>query len=201
MTAVCPSCGAGLETPLACDACGYLVEAEIDPGPFEVLGLEPSFSLDAADLRKRLRRITRLVHPDFHAIAGAEVLARSERNNALLNDAYQLLSDDVRRADRLVSDLGGPSEKDLGTMPQAFLMEVMEWNETLEEAAPGSDEFARLEGELLAHRDQLAADIEAALTPLPAPGAPALAAVRQHLNARRYVDRALARVSTTGPSA
>ena len=86
-------------------------------------------------------------------------------------------------------------------MPQAFLMEVMEWNETLEEASPGSAEMLRLSSELTEHRDRISTEIAAALTPLPQPGAASLAGVRQSLNARRYVDRALGRISASaGPA-
>jgi hypothetical protein len=84
-------------------------------------------------------------------------------------------------------------------MPQAFLMEVMEWNETLEEAAAGSEELARLGEELSDQQRLLAEAIAAALTPLPERGAPALDGVRQNLNARRYVDRALGRIAA-GPA-
>ena len=197
MSSACPSCGAGLETPLACGACGVLMLLEDAVCPFEVFGLEEAFHLDSGDLRARLRRFTRLVHPDFFALEGEEALARAERNNALLNEAYGVLSDEARRADRLVSSLGGPTEKDLGSMPQAFLMEVMEWNETLEEAPPGSDALLQLERELNEHRDQISEQIGAALTPLPQPGDESLSAIRQGLNARRYVDRALARISAS----
>ena len=195
MDVTCPSCGAGLETPLACGACGVLMLTEDSACPFELLGLEPSFEVDTKDLKARLRRFTRLVHPDFFALEGDEALAKAERNNALLNEAFAILSDETRRADRLVADLGGPSEKDLGSMPQAFLMEVMEWNEVLEEASPGSEELQQLSRDLTAHRDRISDEIGAALTPLPQPGAPSLAGIRQSLNARRYVDRALGRIS------
>lgn len=167
------------------------------PCPFEVFGLEPGFELESGQLKARLRRFTRLVHPDFFALEGEEALAKAERNNALLNDAFEVLSDEIRRADRLVASLDGPSEKDLGSMPQTFLMEVMEWNETLEDAPPGSDELLKLQLELTEHRDQLSAEIGAALTPLPQPGDPSLATIRQSLNARRYVDRALGRIAAS----
>ena len=201
MDASCPSCGAGLETPLACGACGVLMLTEDAACPFALFGLELGFPVDAKELRSRLRRFTRLVHPDFFALEGDEALAKAERNNALLNEAFAVLSDETRRADRLVARLDGPSEKDLGSMPQAFLMEVMEWNETLEEASPGSEELRRLASDLTEHRDRISAEIAAALTPLPQPGAASLAGVRQSLNARRYVDRALGRISASaGPS-
>ena len=165
-----------------------------------LLGLEPSFEVDTKDLKARLRRFTRLVHPDFFALEGDEALAKAERNNALLNEAFAILSDETRRADRLVADLGGPSEKDLGSMPQAFLMEVMEWNEALDEAAAtplDSPERAALEGlanTLLEERDRRLEAVGELLTPLPPPGSPALTQVRRDLNAVRYLSRALYKI-------
>lgn len=195
MSTPCPSCGEGLETPLACSACGVLVQIDEEPGPFEVLGLEPSIDVDAADARKRLRRFTRLVHPDFFALAGEDQVALAEAAGARLNAAHDLVTDFGARADWLVRHLGGPSEKELGAMPQTFLMEVMEWNEVLEENAPGSPCLTALAGELEDHRAGLVNSITAALTPLPPSGDDSLGAVRKDLNALRYVDRALARAA------
>ncbi|MEM1448513.1 MAG: iron-sulfur cluster co-chaperone HscB C-terminal domain-containing protein [Planctomycetota bacterium] len=163
--------------------------------PFTILGLEDSMEVDPADLKKRLRRFTRLVHPDFYALEGTENLALAEENNALLNEAYDILSDDIRRADWLVRHLGGPSEKDLGGMPQEFLMEVMEWNEVLEEAEAGSQALRTLEDELCAHRDRVTREIRTSLTPLPEHGAPALESTRKNINAYRYIDRAMQRIA------
>jgi hypothetical protein len=82
-------------------------------------------------------------------------------------------------------------------MPQAFLLEVLEWNEILEEArarpaASGPDPRLAGLGETLAARraDALRA-VAARLEPLPARGAPGLRDVRRELNAVRYLDRAL----------
>ena len=71
----------------------------------------------------------------------------------------------------------------------------MEWNEILEENAPGSQCLANLTEELRQHRDGLMGSVTAALTPLPEAGAPVLQDVRKLLNALRYVDRALARAT------
>ncbi len=199
MPTPCPNCGEGLETPLACGACGVLIQIDEDPGPFEVLGLAPSIDVDAEDARKRLRRFTRLVHPDFFALAGEDQVALAEAAGARLNAAHDLVADFSARADWLVRHLGGPSEKELGAMPQTFLMEVMEWNEVLEENAPGSPCLAALARELGEHREGLVSAITAALTPLPSPGDDSLGAVRKDLNALRYVDRALARAAGQAP--
>lgn len=190
-----------LESPLACGSCGILNEAEdVDHSPFAVLGLEPSFEVDTKDLKKRLRRLTRLVHPDFFATASQEELELAERQNARLNASYEIVEHDVKRADWLVRSLGGPGEKDLGCMPQAFLMEVMEWNETLDDHEPGSAAYEAMETELERERESLVADIARHLDPLPSPGDDALKEVRKSLNALRYVERALSRVKGQAPA-
>lgn len=200
----CQACGARLETPLGCTACGVLLRTDAEPTPFEVLGLEPAWAVDRADLRRRLLRFSRLTHPDYHGTAEPAVRALAEANSARLNDAHELLADDARRADWLVSWLGGPSEKEERAMPRAFLMEVLEWNEALEEAGaspPGSAPRAALDAlhdELETRRVQTLDRVAAALTPLPASrsrsGAERLTEVRRELNALRYLDRALAQI-------
>lgn len=191
--ATCPSCSAELETPLGCASCGALFEVAEGLDPFALFGLEPCYAVDPELLRRRLLRASRIAHPDFHAGRPEEALA--ERNTAALNAAYRLLQDDARRADWLVTELGGPAESDERAMPEAFLLEVMEWNETLEEAraGPGADPQAldSLEAELRARRAATMQAVAAALDPLPERGAAALAEVRRQLNAVRYLDRAL----------
>lgn len=198
--APCASCNAPMETPLACGACGVLVDVtENEPTPFAVLGLDISSDVEPKGARKRLRRIAHLVHPDYYTTGGAAQLALAEHNNALLNRSYEIVTNDVRRADWIVRHLGGPGEKDLGCMHQEFLMEVMEWNEVLDENEPGSEEFKTLGTDLQEERERLVAAISGYLTPLPDPnspdGAEALKDVRKDLNALRYIDRALTRVA------
>lgn len=194
MTA-CPQCGAALETPLGCEACGALISTEHAPTPFATLGVEPSFRLDGADLRKRLLRFSRLLHPDFYAGRPEEAIA--ERNTALLNEAHACLADDCARANWLVAELGGPSDKQERSMPQAFLMEVMEWNETLEEArdaeadSPERAALGALLDELTEQRTEALETLSGLLDPLPPSGDAQLVAARQQLNALRYLDRAL----------
>ena len=196
----CTDCGAGLETPLACGDCGTMMNSSIEVSPFGVLGLPKAYAIDRTELTRRVRRIARMVHPDFYAAAGSTLKALAEAHGARLNEAYEILKDDARRADWLVRHLDGPSEESERQMPQAFLMQVIEWNETLEEgadAAPGSPEQAgleALESELTAQRAESLASVAAALEPLPPSGDGRLRAVRQTLNAIRYLDRTLRRL-------
>ena len=86
-------------------------------------------------------------------------------------------------------------------MPPAFLMEVLEWNEALEEARDsGASELPAALTELEpTWNDERAATLRKAieqLTPFPERDAPCLANVRRDLNAVRYLDRALRELET-----
>ena len=198
----CPRCQATLETPLACSACGalVLVDGDRESGPFELFGLSPAWNVDPAELKRRLLRFSRLVHPDFFATSSAEERAAAERASAALNAAHEILASDFGRADFLVRNLGGPDEQKERAMPQAFLMEVLEWNETLEAAraaAPGSKEraaAAALREELVARRSELFRVLAKRLDPLPARGSAELGLARKELNAARYLDKTLAEI-------
>jgi len=196
--APCTACGAELETPIGCSACGALQEIPEGTSPFALFGLERRAALDTADLKRRLRRFSRLTHPDFFATQAPELLALAERNSARLNDDYELLADEVKRCDLIVRELGGPSETDVREMPQAFLMEVLEWNEAIEDAqgaAADSPQMQALEGvagELTQERDSTLHNLERALDG--GPDADALTQARQSLNAVRYIDKTLAQI-------
>ncbi|MEM7518292.1 MAG: iron-sulfur cluster co-chaperone HscB C-terminal domain-containing protein [Planctomycetota bacterium] len=192
----CSQCSAELETPLACAACGALFVSEDGASPFAIFGLAPAQRIDEKDLRKRLSRFTRLCHPDFYSAGEkAELRELAERNTAALNAAHQLLSEPTRRADWLVSThLRGPDEQTERQMPQAFLLEVLEWNEQLEEARDQGTDPSALGVELQRQREEALSELESVLDPLPAEGSDALPAARRLLNGLRYLDRALGEI-------
>lgn len=199
MTA-CPDCGAALETPLGCAACGALLTPPADATPFSILGLAPAFQVDRLDLERRVRRFGRLTHPDFFATRGDELRARAEANTAALNAARETLLDDHARGDWLVRHAGGPDESALRQMPQAFLAEVLDWNELLEEARrpPLEDTLRRrvvsLENELVERRGDVLERLSALLAASAARDAERLKQARMELNSLRYLDRTLAEI-------
>lgn len=199
---LCPRCQDELLTPLVCLGCGALLE--VDAGgalsPFELLGLPAGWEVDRKQLKRQLLKFSRAVHPDFFATAEEATRQRAEDASAALNAAHDILGDDFKRANYLVASLGGPSESDERQMPQAFLMQVLEWNEVLEDAQAakqGSAEWTVMEqlaGELATERQARLAAIAAQLTPLPSAGDANLLATRQELNAVRYIDRTQAEI-------
>ena len=190
--APCPHCGAPLASALVCEACGELLEVGTPPTPFAVFGLEPSFELDLAALQKRRLALARRLHPDFHGTADAETRRLAEDSSAALNQAHATLSDEFRRADWLVTHLGGPREQEERGMPAVFLQEVLEWNEAIAEARLGGTNaaLAGLQRTLEEERARVRTSLRAELVPL-TPEAARLRRARQNLNSLRYLERAL----------
>ena len=197
----CPHCGAKLETPLGCGACKVPLATQTPCDPFSALGLSPSQALETSELERLHLKYTRWVHPDYFA-ASPELRALAEKNTGTLNGALSSLGDPIKRADHLVRALEGPSDAELKDMPQAFLMEVLDWNESLQEAlesgasSPERTRALELLPELEERRAAGLSAICALLIPLPAKGAEALASARRELNAIRYLDRALGELET-----
>ena len=193
----CPHCDADLWSPLACEECGALLESTDKGTPFVIFGLERAWDIDRKDLRRRLLRLQRLVHPDH-----AGDTDQAQEAAATLNHAHEVLADPSLRANLLLRLLGGPDESAERKMPQDFLMEVLEWNETLDEITEdeGSEPASRearlipLQDELLQRREDLLVEVGAALMPLPEPKSESLALLRRRLNAARYLARTLWRI-------
>jgi molecular chaperone HscB len=108
--------------------------------PFDVLGIEPRFSVDLGAIEKRYRELARVVHPDKHTAGGAAERRRAMARAVDLNEAWRTVRDPVRRAEALLRLRG--ADRAEGQEPKAspeLLMEVMELREELGDARAASD--------------------------------------------------------------
>ncbi|WP_394847519.1 Fe-S protein assembly co-chaperone HscB [Pendulispora brunnea] len=120
--------------------------------PFATLGVERRYDVDLRALEKTHRELSRALHPDKHVGAAAgkrEALSRAVEVNA----AWRILRDPVKRAEALFSIHGVPvGETNEPKSSPAFLIEVLEQREALDEAKQARD---------LARVHELAESIEA----------------------------------------
>jgi molecular chaperone HscB len=161
---------------------------------FDRLGLPRRFALDGAAVERQYLARSRAVHPDYHAAGSSADLAASLELSAAVNEAYNTLRDPFARAEYLLTLEGGPSAAGQKQMPPAFLAEMLEARERIEDARAGcpddsrylADEFGQRYDGLLGE----VADKFAAYERLPADD-PKRAAIRVEirslLNAARYV--------------
>jgi molecular chaperone HscB len=110
---------------------------------FETLGLEPAFDVDLEVLETRHRELSRALHPDRFASAGA-----GERRQALgraieVNAAFRVLKDPVRRAELLLARHGiETGEQDAARASPELLLDIMEKREALSALRQTRDQAA-----------------------------------------------------------
>jgi molecular chaperone HscB len=152
----CRECGAG--APLDahfCPQCTKILPLPRQADYYSFLGLPRRLNLDAADLERRFRALSRQFHPDyFYNATPAERRASLERSS-FLNDAYRTLRQPAARIEYLLKAEGlapkSPGEASR-QVPPALLEEVFALNEELDEirdlragGMPADEWRARLE--------------------------------------------------------
>jgi molecular chaperone HscB len=102
---------------------------------FGLFGLPERYELDSRQLADRWRALQAKVHPDRFAADGAVAQRTSMQWSVRLNEAYSRLKDPLKRAAYLCALRGVPVDAERHTaMPASFLMQQMQWRETLEDA-------------------------------------------------------------------
>ena len=112
--------------------------------PFNVLGLEKQYSLDAHVLEKRYFEEQKKAHPDRFALASGSEKEDASKKSTALNQAYLILKDPLQRAAFLL--------KAKGVEPLSYdatsLVQVMDWNERREAGEDLSSELRQEEEQL-----------------------------------------------------
>ena len=161
--------------------------------PFAMLGLPRAFDIDRGALQAAYLRRSAALHPD--RIADPIERDEAQRRAAALNDARAVLADDEQRANLLLSLLGGPAKEQDKSLPDGFLMDILEIRQEMETAIAGGEVAERERIERLAnerrqqHIDavrELFASIDNASS---APPATTRSTIRRELNAWRYIER------------
>ena len=212
----CRTCGAGAPVDEHfCPNCSRILALGRHGDYFSFLGLPRALNIDAADLDRRFRELSRKFHPDFYYNAApVERLASLERSS-YLNDAVRALRNPVSRIEHLLAIEGLPpakSEEGTAKVPPGLLEEVFALNEELDEirelresgTAPGELasrlEVARqpIEVKRQAHEEQLRQLSERwdaqCDTASPQEKRATLEALRERLLERNYINNLLASI-------
>jgi molecular chaperone HscB len=101
---------------------------------FELFDVPVRFEQDRAQLDARWKALQREAHPDRFAAEGAAAQRVAMQWSVRINEAYQRLKDPLKRAAYLCELQGAPVQAENNTaMPPAFLMQQMEWRESLDD--------------------------------------------------------------------
>jgi molecular chaperone HscB len=130
---------------------------------FELFGLPERFAQDRAAIDARWKELQREAHPDKFASQGPAAQRIAMQWSVRINEAYRRLKDPLQRGAYLCELRGAPVDAENNTaMPPEFLVEQMEWRESLDEAR-GPTDLDRLEEELNRTRRETLQRIESLL--------------------------------------
>jgi len=133
-----------------------MIDVNLHSSDFELFRVLQQFAQDGLVLDTRWKELQREAHPDRFAAQGAAAQRVAMQWSVRINEAYQRLKDPLKRAAYLCELNGAPVNAENNTaMPPAFLMQQMEWRETLEDAR-GLAELEKLADQVAqARRDAL----------------------------------------------
>jgi molecular chaperone HscB len=130
---------------------------------FELFGLPERFAQDRAAIDARWKELQREAHPDKFAAQGPAAQRIAMQWSVRINEAYRRLKDPLKRGAYLCELRGALIEAENNTaMPPEFLVEQMEWRESLDEARDEAD-LDRLEEALNRARGETLQRIESML--------------------------------------
>jgi molecular chaperone HscB len=133
----CRDCGGGAPIDAHfCPQCTKILSLGRHGDYFSFIGMPRKLNLDAGELERRFRTLSRQFHPDFFYNATPAERRASLERSSYLNDAYRTLRDPVARLQYLLQIEGlaaaGPAEA-TKQVPPALLEEVFALNEELDE--------------------------------------------------------------------
>jgi molecular chaperone HscB len=107
---------------------------------FDLFDLKQTFTIDLSALESQYRKIQSAAHPDRFVTASSAEKLKSMQMATLANEAYQTLKKPASRAKYLLTLNNIDATQETNTsMPADFLMQQMEWRETLENCKAAKD--------------------------------------------------------------
>lgn len=107
---------------------------------FALFGLEQRYAIDLGVLESAWRSVQAAVHPDRFAAGTDAQKLLALRYSTQVNEAHETLKDPIRRASYLCQLHGVEIDAERNTaMPADFLVQQMEWRESMEDAVAAGD--------------------------------------------------------------
>ncbi|MDO4907268.1 Fe-S protein assembly co-chaperone HscB [Neisseria sp.] len=134
---------------------------------FALFKLEPAFDIDVEMLEQTYRSLAARFHPDKYAAASAFEQKQAVMMASAVNEAYRVLKNPTERAACLLQLHGIEADApEHTTFAPEFLMQQMEWRETLEEARSNGNTavLAELDGEIAAEQQKLQQQLSTAFS-------------------------------------
>ena len=152
---------------------------------FALFQLKPQFKIDRQALESAYLTVQQKVHPDMHAQASDSDKRVSMQLSALANSAYRILMNPIQRGLYMCGRNGVDPQLETNTaMPAQFLMQQMEWRETLDDVRGQPSKLDELYKEVEQTRANLLKEVEATID-----GANDFEMAAKQLRALLFIDK------------
>ena len=152
---------------------------------FALFQLKPQFKIDRQALESAYLTVQQKVHPDMHAQASDSDKRVSMQLSALANSAYRTLMNPIQRGLYMCGRNGVDPQLETNTaMPAQFLMQQMEWRETLDDVRDQPSKLDDLYKEVEQTRANLLKEVEASID-----GANDFELAAKQLRALLFIDK------------
>jgi molecular chaperone HscB len=152
---------------------------------FALFQLKPQFKIDRQALESAYLTVQQKVHPDMHAQASDSDKRVSMQLSALANSAYRILMNPIQRGLYMCGRNGVDPQLETNTaMPAQFLMQQMEWRETLDDVRGQPSKLDELYKEAEQTRANLLKEVEATID-----GANDFELAAKQLRALLFIDK------------
>ena len=152
---------------------------------FALFQLKPQFKIDRQALESAYLTVQQKVHPDMHAQASDSDKRVSMQLSALANSAYRTLMNPIQRGLYMCSRNGVDPQLETNTaMPAQFLMQQMEWRETLDDVRDQPSKLDELYKEVEQTRANLLKEVETSID-----GANDFELAAKQLRALLFIDK------------
>ena len=152
---------------------------------FALFQLKPQFKIDRQALESAYLTVQQKVHPDMHAQASDSDKRVSMQLSALANSAYRILMNPIQRGLYMCGRNGVDPQLETNTaMPAQFLMQQMEWRETLDDVRGQPSKLDELYKEVEQTRANLLKEVEATID-----GANDFELAAKQLRALLFIDK------------
>jgi molecular chaperone HscB len=155
---------------------------------FELLGLQPAFSIDQKELTQRYFALQKQYHPDFYTDATELEREQVLETSSAINKAYHIFKNPATTLEYVLQWKGIIIADEKYSLPPDFLMEMMELNEALGEATP--ETLPDLQQQLVTVENDLSASVAPLLKDnLPAAGEPGWQQLKAFYYQKKYLER------------
>jgi len=161
---------------------------------FELFGFPLHIDVPAGPLRRKYYELSRDHHPDMETGEGEDFL--SSGLSTMINEGYKTLADQDLRIQHILQ-LHGHTSDEKYTLPQSFLMEMLELNESIMESADDDQGKQQVMASVNAMEEELAALLTRVNQPVDNRYAESdIELIKEYFYKRRYLLRILKNMNT-----